>query len=203
MGEKFPRWTYVVIFALLAVVVVLAARALRSKPSALSPSPPAETAVERAPDKDRPADALGGEVAELRRQVEETSSRVKELESRLAETNKALAAAQAKVKAAQKVAERPAAPPAPRERAAAGNSQPPPPSRRAADAGSYEIVRDTAVLERPATSAREVALVQRGTTVNVVGSQGDWLEVRSKYGKPPGYIRRDDAVLRQGQTDNR
>jgi hypothetical protein len=38
-------------------------------------------------------------------------------------------------------------------------------------------------------------------TINVVGSQGDWLQVRSKHGKPPGYIRRDDAMFRQAQGD--
>ena len=76
-------------------------------------------------------------------------------------------------------------------------------ARRPPETGSYEVIRDTAVRERPSSSAREVALVQRGTIVNVVGSQGDWLEVRSKYGKPPGYIRRDDAMFRQAQINSR
>lgn len=199
MGEKFPRWTYVVIFALLAVVVVLAARALRGKKVDPAASPQAAESAKQ----DLRDESVAGEVAELRKQVEEMSGQIKELESRLAETNKALAAAQQKVRVAQKQADRPAPPPPPRERVAANGPPSPPAARRTAAAGSYEVVRDTAVLERPSSSAREVALVQRGTTVNVVGSQGDWLEVRSRYGKPPGYIRREDAVLRQGQTDNR
>jgi hypothetical protein len=36
--------------------------------------------------------------------------------------------------------------------------------------------------------------VGRGTTLTVIRSVGDWLEVRSKHGKPPGFIRRDDAM---------
>jgi hypothetical protein len=64
-------------------------------------------------------------------------------------------------------------------------------------------VRDTALLEKPSTSSREVALVQRGMTVNVVGAVGDWLEVHSKYGKPPGFIRRQDVTPKQVQAENR
>jgi hypothetical protein len=35
----------------------------------------------------------------------------------------------------------------------------------------------------------------RGTEVTVTRSVGDWLEVKSKHGKPPGFIRADDARL--------
>jgi hypothetical protein len=65
------------------------------------------------------------------------------------------------------------------------------------------VIQDTAVLEKPSVSAREVALLQKGMTINVVGSQGDWLEVRSKPGNPLGYIRRDDVMFRQASSDNR
>jgi len=34
----------------------------------------------------------------------------------------------------------------------------------------------------------------------VVRSAGDWLEVRSKHGKPPGFIRRDDAMFKGGSN---
>jgi hypothetical protein len=30
--------------------------------------------------------------------------------------------------------------------------------------------------------------------VNVVAVRGDWLEVRSKHGNPPGFIKKDSAV---------
>lgn len=205
MGERYPRWTYVVIFALLAIVVALAARALRDKKSdAVRSEAPAEKSAASA-DKDRQIADLGGEVADLRKTVEQNAARVKELESRLDETHKALASAQQKLKTAQKQTEKAAATAAARERSAVKTAASPPqpsvPPRRPVESATYEIVRDTAVLERPSSSAREVALIQRGTTINVVGAQGDWLEVRSKYGKPPGFVRREDAILKQAQND--
>jgi len=59
----------------------------------------------------------------------------------------------------------------------------------------YETVRSTAVFEEPSASSRKVATIPNGSRVRVVESTGDWLEVRSKQGRPPGFIRRDDAVL--------
>jgi FtsZ-interacting cell division protein ZipA len=225
MGNKYPRWTYVVIFALLAIVVVVTARALVGKKSGgVALTPPVEQNVKDSTgkelsDKDRQILDLKSEVAELRKETEANSSRVKELEARLDETSKALAAAQQKLKVAQKQAERAPAAPAPKTvarnvepaptqaktKTAVKNSEPsqPPRGRRPAEPGTYEIIQDTAVLEKPSSSAREVALVQKGMTVNVVGSEGDWLLVRSKHGKPPGYIRRDDAMFRQTQGDIR
>jgi hypothetical protein len=59
----------------------------------------------------------------------------------------------------------------------------------------YETVRATTVFEQPSASSTNVATIPQGTRVNVVSSNGNWLEVRSKSGKPPGFIRRSDAVL--------
>ena len=44
-------------------------------------------------------------------------------------------------------------------------------------------------------AARVISQIDRGTRLNVVSSAGDWLEVRSKRGDPPGYVRSDDARL--------
>jgi len=66
---------------------------------------------------------------------------------------------------------------------------------RPSPAGTYQIIRSTSVFEQPSDSSREVAVVTQGTRVVVVGSSGDWLEVRSKLGRPPGFIRRDDAMF--------
>jgi hypothetical protein len=68
-------------------------------------------------------------------------------------------------------------------------------SRSPADPGMYETIRPTIVFDGPSPSSRVVANIGAGIRVNVVGSNGDWLEVRSKHGKPPGFIRRDDAVI--------
>lgn len=224
MGDKYPRWTYVVIFALLAIVVILTARAfVRKKSGGVALTPPVEQNAKDStgkdlPEKDRQILDLKSEVAELRKETEANSSRVKELEAKLDENKKALSASQQKLKVAQKQGERVAAVPSPvksaarnmepapsppRERTVAKTkeSSPPPSWRRPAEPGAYEIIQDSAVLEKPSSSAREVALIQKGTTVNVVGSEGDWLQVRSKHGKPPGYIRRDDAMFRQAQGD--
>jgi Bacterial SH3 domain len=59
----------------------------------------------------------------------------------------------------------------------------------------YQTVRTTSVFEEPSASSRKVGSIATGTRVRVVGSADDWLEVRSKQGRPPGFIRRDDAVL--------
>jgi TolA-binding protein len=227
--ESYPRWTYVVIFTLLVVVAVLSVRALRKKtaaPIAIAPmensAPPQESAsqadkqdnqaAQRDADNERRVQELTTDVERLRKENAANTGRVKELEAKLADARSELAAAQQKLKAAQKQlahAPAPAAPP-PRDRAVA--SAPPPPAaapppqappRRATEAGQYEVVRDTALLEKPSSSAREVALVQRGIIVNVVSSIGDWYEVRSKYGKPPGYIRRDDVTPKPTQSENR
>jgi TolA-binding protein len=242
--ESYPRWTYVVIFTLLVVVVVLSVRALRKKtvePVAIAPveknAPPQESArsadkrqentptpgekpdnqvAERSAESDRRIQELTADVERLRKENEANSGRVKELEAKLDE-------AQQKLKVAQKQLARTPAPPAPltRDRTVAQASPPPKdrtvtpappaattpppqaPPRRASDAGPYEVVRDTALLEKPSSTAREVALVQRGIIVNVVSTIGDWYEVRSKYGKPPGYIRREDVTPKPTQSENR
>ena len=79
----------------------------------------------------------------------------------------------------------------------AARSQPPVPSSRSggAAAGIYETRRATSVYEEPSASAKTVASIPQGTRVNVVSSSGDWLEVHSKRGNPPGFIRRDDAAF--------
>jgi type II secretory pathway component PulM len=59
----------------------------------------------------------------------------------------------------------------------------------------YQTVRSTSVFEEPSASSRKVGSIPNGNRVRVIGSMGDWLEVRSKQGRPPGFIRRDDAVL--------
>jgi hypothetical protein len=59
----------------------------------------------------------------------------------------------------------------------------------------YQTVRSTSVFDEPSASSRKVGNIANGTRVRVVGSTDDWLEVRSKQGRAPGFIRRDDAVL--------
>lgn len=74
-------------------------------------------------------------------------------------------------------------------------SRPLPASRGGASPGTYETVRSTTVYEDPSASAKVLANIPAGVRVNVVGSTGDWLEVHSKRGNPPGFIRRGDATF--------
>ena len=64
---------------------------------------------------------------------------------------------------------------------------------RGAASGVYETLRATTVYEDPSASSRILASIPAGTRVNVVNSHGEWLEVHSKRGNPPGFIRRGDA----------
>jgi hypothetical protein len=68
-----------------------------------------------------------------------------------------------------------------------------PTSRRASAAGAYETRDSTPLFESPSSSSRVVANIPPGTRVEVVSSKGDWLEVHSRRGNPPGFIRRQDA----------
>jgi hypothetical protein len=74
--------------------------------------------------------------------------------------------------------------------------QPPTPASRAgASPGVYETLRPTPLYENPSALARVVANIPGNTRVSVVSTSGEWLEVHSRRGNPPGFIRRDDATL--------
>jgi len=64
---------------------------------------------------------------------------------------------------------------------------------------SYEIVRPTRVFSAPSEHSQLVANIEPGTQVNVVDSRNGWLEIRSKHGRPPGFIQKTAAV-RMGQN---
>ncbi|HWP57966.1 MAG TPA: BON domain-containing protein [Candidatus Acidoferrales bacterium] len=70
----------------------------------------------------------------------------------------------------------------------------PPPIKPAA-AGHYETIRPTLALDQPRDSASVVDRLRVGTRLNVVGSDGDWLIVRSRTRNATVYVRRDDAML--------
>lgn len=61
--------------------------------------------------------------------------------------------------------------------------------------GEYETTRSTVVFAEPRTESKKITMLNPGTRVLVVGSKGDWLEVRSRHGRPPGFIRRDNAMF--------
>ena len=68
---------------------------------------------------------------------------------------------------------------------------PPAQARLTPSAGTYETIRSTTVFAQPSTSSKIVSNIDRGIRVNVVASNAEWLELRSRFGNPPGYIRRE------------
>ncbi len=68
-----------------------------------------------------------------------------------------------------------------------------------ASSESYEIIQPTRVLSAPRTDSQLIANIEPGTQVNVVGSRDGWLEIRSKHGRPPGFIPKA-AAIRIGQN---
>ena len=158
-------------------------------------------------EKDQKIQTLESELAKLREGNQGSSSQFDEIKAKLDEREKDLDAALRKLADANREIERlnssriAAAPP----RSAPLEVLPPPvppssqsssaPTRRGAEPGVYETRRATAVYEEPLGSARVVNQIAKGTDVTVVRSVGEWLEVRSKHGNPPGFIRTDDVML--------
>lgn len=65
--------------------------------------------------------------------------------------------------------------------------------------GTYETVRPTQVYGGPSENSALIANIGAGMKLNVVDSSDGWLEVRSKHGRPPGFIRQE-ATVRIGQN---
>ena len=59
--------------------------------------------------------------------------------------------------------------------------------------GVFQTIRPTRVYSEPDEASNLVAEIGKGTRVNVVNSQNGWLEIHSKHGRPPGFIRRESA----------
>src|SRR6476620_1311055 len=60
--------------------------------------------------------------------------------------------------------------------------------------GTFQTVSPTQVFSEPSEDSALVASIAKGVRLNVVDSREGWLEIRSKHGRPPGFIRRDEAV---------
>jgi hypothetical protein len=60
--------------------------------------------------------------------------------------------------------------------------------------GMFQTVRPTQVFTAPSEDSDPVVSIGAGVRVNVVDSRGGWLEIRSKHGRPPGFIRQETAA---------
>ena len=65
--------------------------------------------------------------------------------------------------------------------------------------GTFETIRPTQIYGGPSENSELIANIGAGMKLNVVDSSGGWLEIRSKHGRPPGYIRQE-ATVRIGQN---
>jgi uncharacterized coiled-coil protein SlyX len=146
-------------------------------------------------EKEQRIQTLESEAAKTRQTLTEQSGRLSELKTKLEESQKELASVRVRLGLATREVDRLSSsrsPPA--SRPPDSVPQPAPaPSRRAAEPGTYEAIRTTQVHEDPSGSSRVLSKIVAGTRVNVVRSVGDWLEVRSKQGNPPGFVRWDDV----------
>lgn len=60
--------------------------------------------------------------------------------------------------------------------------------------GKFKITRPTAVFSGPSEDSALITRIEPGIKINVVGSRGGWLEIRSNHGRPPGFVRQEAAV---------
>jgi myosin heavy subunit len=60
--------------------------------------------------------------------------------------------------------------------------------------GTFEITRPTQVYSGPSDTSLLIANIEPGMKINVVDSRDGWLEIRSKHGRPPGFVRQTAAV---------
>ena len=69
-----------------------------------------------------------------------------------------------------------------------------------ASLGTYQVVRSSRVYAAPNELSRSLGEIEPGVNVNVVNSRDGWLEIHSKHGRPPGFIRREAAAKISGRN---
>jgi len=65
---------------------------------------------------------------------------------------------------------------------------------------TYRVIRPSQVYAAPSEVSRSLGDIEPGTNVNVVNARDGWLEIHSKHGRPPGFIRREVAARITGQN---
>jgi hypothetical protein len=151
--------------------------------------------------KDQMIQSQEAQLTQTRQQLNENTNQLAALKTKLEESQKELAATRQRLAVAGRQVDRdrsntnrsaPVGRTASRAPDAAA-PLPAPAARRSAEPGVYETTQATSVYENPSSSARVITQIGRGTRINVVSAAGGWLEVRSKLGNPPGYVRSADA----------
>jgi hypothetical protein len=160
-----------------------------------------EEKIKELQEKEQKISTFEAEAAKTRQTLTEQTGQLSELKAKLEESQKELASVRVRLGLTNREVDRLASSrsqPAPQTASRPPDPAPQPtpaPTRRAVEAGVYETIRATSVHEDPSGSSRVLSQIGPGTRINVVRSTGDWLEVRSKQGNPPGFVRLDDARL--------
>ena len=146
--------------------------------------------------KDEQIKAIETELNKVRLEAADLGKEAVALKAQLEQRQKELAASEQRLSDAKREAERASTRRAqvePRSdpRRVARPPAPAAPPQRPAQAGVYETLQATGVHEQPVQSSRVITRISGGTRINVVRSDGEWLEVVSKRGNPPGFILRD------------
>jgi hypothetical protein len=186
-----PKFIWPAAMILVALIAFLAGAYTQRSRSSLS----SDVYVRQLQAKDQMIQSQQAELAQIKQQLDEKSNQLAQTKTNFEESQKKLSAV-----AAPK-ADRPNRSEPPTRTASRApnpaNSAPPPAAgaKRTVEPGVYETTRATSVYENPSSSSRVLSQIGRGTKINVVSSTGGWLEVRSRRGNPPGYVRSDDARL--------
>ncbi len=152
--------------------------------------------------KDQMIQSQETQLAQTRQQLNENSNQLAQMKTKLEESQKELSLTQQRLGVATRQVDHLNASRSPAVRRTASRAPDtaaplpqPLAARRAAEPGVYETTRPTSVYESPSSASPVISQISGGTRINVVSSAGDWLQVRSKHGNPPGYVRSDDARL--------
>ena len=182
MDRKFTMVAIVLMVILIAVGGVLIGRSLVGRGGDSNMAALLDEKTRELEDKNRQIQDLEKQAEQLRKDLEESSKQMADLQNRVDQTNRGLASMQERLKTAK------------RPSSGSRDTMASAPPGASTDAGSYTVTRSTSVFEEASSGSRKITTIPKGTKVNVVRSVGDWLEVRSKHGNPPGYIRREDAT---------
>jgi myosin heavy subunit len=60
--------------------------------------------------------------------------------------------------------------------------------------GTFKTIRPTELFSGPSEDSALIASIRPGMKINVIDSRGGWLEIRSRHGRPSGFVRQEAAV---------
>ena len=190
-----PKFIWIAALLVVALIAFFAGGYMQRSQLLLS----SQANLKQLQTKDQMIQSQEAQLAQTRQQLNENSTQLADMKTKLEESQKELSLTQQRLGATTRQVDRlnTSGSPAPRRTASrvpdTAAPLPQPVARRTAASGVYETTRPTSVYEDPSSTSRVISQIDSGTRLNVVSSAAGWLEVRSKRGNPPGYVRSDDA----------